>query len=270
MDIGLFRSIIDQLSPRLFYLTLYFQGEPFIHPGFFEMVKYAKSKRIYLSTSTNGHFLSSENAKAAIGSGLDRLIISLDGTDQQSYEAYRTGGSFETVINGIREITRLKKALNCSKPIIILQFLVLKSNQHLIGEIKKLGKESGVDKVELKTAQFYDYKNGNPLMTDIDKYSRYRKKKNPKKRNEFEIKNRFPRHCFRMWSSCVVTWNGTVVPCCFDKDAGNNLGNLTENPFNIIWTSDQYRSFRMKILKNRENIEICKNCSEGTGLSYYL
>lgn len=67
-----------------------------------------------------------------------------------------------------------------------------------------------------------------------------------------------------MWSSCVVTWDGIVVPCCFDKDAKHQLGDLKNQNFNELWKSFKYQNFRKSILKSRKEIDICKNCSEGT------
>ena len=97
LDVDLFRDVIDQLAPSLNYLTFYFQGEPFLHPQFLEMVKYASDKGIYTATSTNAHFLKDDHAKAAVLSSLDRLIISIDGTTQDTYESYRVGGSLDKV-----------------------------------------------------------------------------------------------------------------------------------------------------------------------------
>ncbi len=259
-----FKKIIDQLSPELFYLTFYFQGEPYLHPGFHEMVSYVKSKKIYVSTSTNGHFLTETNAISTIKSGIDRLIISLDGTDQESYSSYREGGSYEKVLQGISEIVKQKKSLKSDKPHIVIQFLVLKTNQHQIRKIKQLGVELGVNKVELKTAQFYEFEKGNPLMTDIDRYSRYKSCISGSDNTPlFKIKNRLPNRCFRMWSSSVITWDGWVVPCCYDKDAGYKMGNLNNQSFDEIWTGQKYDEFRKKILHSRKEIDICKNCAEG-------
>jgi len=263
MDLSLYQNLLDQLSPTLYYLNLYFQGEPYIHPQFTEMVRIAKSKKIHVSTSTNGHFLTPENARATIESGLDKLIISLDGTDAESYEQYRIGGNFNKVITGIKEIVEQKKAGGSKKPAIILQFLVLKSNQHQVKQILQLGKDLGVDKVELKTAQFYEFKEGNPLMPDDLRFSRYKKiKSNPEDYPRYEIRNRLSNHCFRMWSSCVVTWDGAVVPCCFDKDATNTMGNLKDQAFEKIWKNEAYREFRKRILSSRKSIDICMNCTE--------
>ncbi|MFM7429463.1 MAG: radical SAM protein, partial [Flammeovirgaceae bacterium] len=93
----LFESTINQLASRLSYLIFYFQGEPYLHPQFLDLVAYASRKRIYTATSTNAHYLNDRNAKATVKSGLDRLIISIDGTTQETYESYRIGGSLEKV-----------------------------------------------------------------------------------------------------------------------------------------------------------------------------
>lgn len=97
-----FRSVIEDLYKDLMYLIFYFQGEPYINPKFLDMVKYASSKGIYTITSTNGHFLNDENAKKTIESGLDRMIISVDGTTQETYENYRKEGKLETVLQGAK------------------------------------------------------------------------------------------------------------------------------------------------------------------------
>jgi len=257
---GAFRSLIDQMKNYSSYLTFYFQGEPYLNPDFLEMVSSASSCGLITSTSTNAHFLDNENAKKTVESGLDRLIISIDGTDQKTYESYRKEGDLEKVIEGTKNIIKWKKQLNTSSPQVVFQFLVVKPNEHQIEEVRKLGKELGVDKISLKSAQIYNFKNGSELIPDNVKYSRYKKNKD----GTWSIKNKLFNQCWRMWSSCVVTWDGDLVPCCFDKDAQHKMGNIFENPFKEIWTSDQLNSFRNSVLKGRDQIEICKNCSEGT------
>ena len=263
----LFRRIISQLNKSIFYLTFYFQGEPYLHPGFTRMIKIARSGNIFVSTSTNGHYLGTENARSTVDSGLNKLIVSLDGTDQESYSSYRAGGSFEKVTEGIREVIRQKKKAGSSKPCVILQFLVLKTNEHQVREIKALGKRLGVDAVEIKKAQFYDFENGNPLMPVNPEYSRYAATETVSGEKHYRIRNNMPNHCFRMWSSCVITWDGWVVPCCFDKDATYRMGNINVEPFEQIWRNEKYRDFRRKLLHKRKSIDICTNCTEGTGLS---
>jgi len=259
-----FKETMDELHKDLLYLIFYFQGEPYLHPKFLEMVRYASEKGIYTATSTNAHYLNDENSRKTILSGLDRLIISIDGTTQETYAAYRIGGNLEKVIEGTKNIIHWKKELKSKTPHIIFQFLVVKPNEHQIKEVKKLGKELGVNAVWLKTAQVYDYENGNPLIPSIDKYSRYKEVQSSTSEIRYEIKNELLNHCWKLWHSCVITWDGLVVPCCFDKDAKHQLGDLKKISFKELWQGEKYQSFRAAVLRSRKEIDICKNCTEGT------
>ena len=255
-----FSETIDQLYKDLLYLVFYFQGEPFLNPDFLDMVKYASGKKIYTATSTNAHYLTDVNAKRTIESGLDRLIISIDGTTQDVYEQYRVGGKLAKVIEGTKNILKWRKELKSKKPFVVFQFLVVRPNEHQIEDVKKLAKEIGVDDVWFKTAQVYDYENDpNNLIPGIDKSSRYQKNA-----DGYKFKGRLANHCWRLWHDPVITWDGLVAPCCFDKDAQRRLGNLKEKSFKEIWKNGEYKKFRKKILGGRKNIDICSNCSEGT------
>jgi radical SAM protein with 4Fe4S-binding SPASM domain len=255
-----FRQTIDELHRELLYLVFYFQGEPYLHPQFLEMVRYAADRRIYTATSTNAHYLTDENARRTIESGLDRLIISIDGTTQEVYEQYRVGGQLHKVLEGARNIVRWKKELKSKKPFVVFQFLVVKPNEHQIEDVKKLGREIGVDDVWFKTAQVYDFENDpNQLIPTREEYSRY--KRTPQG-NKF--KGKLHNQCWRLWHDPVITWDGLVAPCCFDKDAQYRMGSLRDKSFREIWQNPDYRQFRSKILIGRKEIDICANCSEGT------
>jgi radical SAM protein with 4Fe4S-binding SPASM domain len=254
-----FKDTIDQLHRELLYLVFYFQGEPFLNPDFLEMVKYASGKKIYTATSTNAHYLNDANARKTVESGLDRLIISVDGTTQETYKQYRVGGNLAKVLEGAANIVKWKKELKSRTPFIIFQFLVVRHNEHQIEEVQRLAKEIGVDAVWLKTAQVYDYENDpNSLIPSNTKYSRYKKEK-----GKYIFKGNNANHCWRLWHDPVITWDGTVVPCCFDKDAQHKLGSLQQMPFKELWQNAEYKSFRSKVLQSRKNIDICANCSEG-------
>lgn len=255
-----FKETIDQLYKELLYLVFYFQGEPYLNPDFLLMVQYASKKNIYTATSTNAHYLTDENSRKTIESGLDRLIISIDGATQEVYEQYRVGGQLQKVIEGAKNMVAWKKKLKSKTPFIIFQFLVVKPNEHQINEIKILGDEIGVDAVWYKTAQVYDFENDpNQLIPTNDKYSRYQKTI-----NGTAFKGKLTNHCWRLWHDPVITWDGFVAPCCFDKDAQHKLGNLQQKSFKEIWDNGDYTKFRTSILTGRKNIDICSNCSEGT------
>ncbi|MCS6834290.1 MAG: radical SAM protein, partial [Flammeovirgaceae bacterium] len=205
----LFKKTIDQLKDTLVYLTFYFQGEPYLHPKFLDMVAYASQQGIYTATSTNAHYLKDEMAKRTVLSGLNRLIISIDGTTQQTYAAYRIGGHLDKVIEGTKNILKWKKLLRSATPHVVFQFLVVRPNEHQIPDVYRLAKELGVDEVKLKTAQIYNYRQGSPLIPTQEKYARYAKNSD----GTYRLKNDLSNSCWKMWSSCVVTWDGSVVPC---------------------------------------------------------
>jgi radical SAM protein with 4Fe4S-binding SPASM domain len=167
----------------------------------------------------------------------------------------------EKVLAGAKNIVKWKKAFKSKTPFIIFQFLVVKPNEHQIEDVKKLGQEIGVDQVRFKTAQVYDFVHDpNQLIPSNNKYSRYKRNKN----GEMEFRGRLKNSCWRLQHAPVITWDGLVVPCCFDKDATHQLGNLQVQSFKDIWHNDNYKYFRAALKKGRGNIDICANCSEGT------
>lgn len=259
IPVRLFEKTVNQLSKHLISIILYFQGEPFLHKQLFEMIKFANKKRLYTYCSTNGHFLNDTNAKKIVECGLDELIISLDGTTQAVYEAYRQTGNLKTVLEGTKNVVAWREKQNSGKPYIKFQFLVLKTNEHQINDAKKLAKQSKLDKISFKSAQIYDYKNKDALIPENERYSRYKMQND----GSYKIKSRLKNRCWRMWSNPVVTVDGSVIPCCFDKDAKYTMGNLNEQSFKEIWKGNKYRAFRQQILTDRKKIDICRNCTEG-------
>ena len=110
MDISLFEKVISELRPYLYYINLCFQGEPMIHPGFFSFLDLTEN--IYSVVSTNGHFLSEDTSEKLAKSGLNKLVVSLDGLDQEVYSEYRRNGDLEKVIDGIRNVAAAV-TINC-------------------------------------------------------------------------------------------------------------------------------------------------------------
>ncbi len=260
LDLPLYQKVIDEIHEDLVWLILYFQGEPFLNKQFLEFVKYAAAKNIYTATSSNAHYFTDEMAKATVESGLDRLIISIDGTTQETYSKYRIGGKLEKVIEGTEKLLYWKKKLNRTTPHIIWQFIAFKHNEYQIPEIKKLAKDIGVDELGIKTAQIYDYQNSDNFIPDNNDLSRYKKMPD----GTYQIKNKLLNQCWRMWRGSVITWDGLVVPCCFDKDATHRFGDVSSLSFEDVWRGERYNGFRGAILKSRKEIDICTNCTEGT------
>ena len=257
MDFGNYKKIIDDVKKFVIYQMLYFQGEPFLHPDLFKMIKYSDDNNIYTNISSNGHFLTTENSVKIIKSGLKKIIISVDGTTQESYEKYRVGGKLNVVLKGVKNLVKAKKAFNSKYPKITIQFLVFSHNEDEISEIKALSKELSVDKLEIKSAQI-NHPDNYSLIPKTEKYARYKKTG-----SKYIIKSKLQNKCFRLWSTMVITWNGSVIPCCFDKHNIYKMGNIISSDTLKMWDSEEFNNFRNALLKNRKGIEICCNCSEG-------
>jgi len=253
----IYTSVLDQISDTASYLMLYLQGEPFINPNIFKMIELAYQSKIYTCISTNGHYLDKANAERIVLSGLDRLIISLDGTNNETYIQYRKGGSLQVVLSGIKILVEAKQRHTSSTPHIMLQFIVFKHNQHQISEFKQLAKSLGVDTVSIKTAQLYDVEEGNERMTDLTRFSRYKKQ-----HGKYVLKKKLRNRCKRLWSIGVITSDGIMAPCCYDKNADYQVGDLKQSNLKDIWEGSDFMQFRAKVLTNRRDIDICRNCNE--------
>lgn len=257
MDMETHKKILDELAPTLMHVILYFQGEPLINKNFSDLVSYAHSKKLLTSTSTNAQLINDERAKELVESGLDRLIISIDGTTQETYEAYRVGGKLSKAISAVEYLVKWKKELKMASPLIEIQFIVMKTNEHQLADMKKLAKRLHVDKLTFKTAQLYDFENGNPFLTSIKKYARYELRADGKYHIKSPLKNR----CKRLWNGAVVNSKGDILPCCFDKDSTFSFGNATDKSFETMWHNDKANRFRKKILEDRKQFEMCRNCT---------
>jgi radical SAM protein with 4Fe4S-binding SPASM domain len=254
MDIKLFEKITNELKPFLYNINLYFQGEPMLHPRFFDFLEI--SKGIKMTVSTNGHFLSKENAEKLTRSGLYKIIVSLDGMDRVTYSIYRQGGEFEKVISGIHYLSKAIKDTKSSLKLEI-QFLLNRYNESQIPSVRRFSK--GVNAVlRLKSMQVINNEHIDYWMPENEKFRRYKKKN-----GNYFIKNDLNNNCLRLWLNPVVTSDGKVVPCCFDKNADHVMGDLNESTFREIWQGEKYKRFRNILLNDRKSIEICRNCTSG-------
>lgn len=253
-----YKNWIDQIKNTGFYVQLFFQGEPFVHKDLFKMINYAQEKNVYVSISTNGLLLTNKNIDDLFKNPPDKLIFSIDGFDEESYQSYRVGGTFKNAYESLELLLSRKRKLNKKIPFVELQFIVMKQNEHQIEKVKEISNKLGVDKVVFKSMQVSSYNNALHFLPGIEKYRRYKLKD-----GKLKIKNKLQNHCFALWRTSVITWDGRVVPCCFDKDADFELGKLNGTSFSEIWKNEKYTNFRSKLLSDRKSVDMCTNCTEG-------
>lgn len=253
-----FKKVIDEVGDYIIHLRLWNWGEPLLNKEVFKMISYAKRKKIFVNLSTNSNFLDEEVAKKLIHSGLDEVIISMDGASEETYKTYRKGGDFKKLLKSIHFLVEEKKRLKRNFPYIKLQFIIMKHNEHEISKIKELSQKIGVDELVFKTVGIMDYFSKEDIKKYLPankKYSRYNLEEN-KVVSKVGVRN----WCDFLWSEMVINWDGTIVPCCFDMNNSFVFGNAFSDNTKKIWNNQKYINFRKTILTNKKNLPLCKNC----------
>jgi radical SAM protein with 4Fe4S-binding SPASM domain len=194
---------------------------------------------------------------------LKKLIVSLDGMDQDTYSEYRKNGDFNKVSMGIRNIAGAIRT-NHSPLRLEIQFLVNRFNEHQIPQARRFAAETRAS-LKLKSMQVIDMKNPVKWMPAGRKFRRY-----AEDNGEFRINSTLPNRCMRLWFNPVITWDGKVIPCCFDKDAEFFMGDLNMDSLRTIWNGQPYKEFRKQVLTGRGEIGICRNCTSGINLGIRL
>ncbi|MBD3226173.1 MAG: radical SAM protein [Caldithrix sp.] len=261
LDLKHFKSIVDDIGDYVFQIQFWNQGEPFINKNFLEFVQYAKEKGIMTQTSTNGHYIrTDEMAETVVKSGLDQIIFSMDGTNSETYAKYRVGGNFDLVIETLGRLTKARTRLGKKTPLIELQFIVFKHNQDEIDRLIEIARENKVNRIAFKTAQVYSEEQAKEYLPEDAQFLRY----------EFDgqsisMRGEIENWCKRLWLNTTVNWDGSISPCCFDKDADYAMAHLFDQKksFKEIWKNGDYMQFRKQVLSNRKGIEMCGNCTEG-------
>ncbi len=259
MTTTLFTKILDDAGPGLMWVNLFFQGEPMINPHVSEMITQATKRNIYTCISTNGHFLSEKHCHQLIDAGVSQLIVSLDGITPETYSHYRRGGDFLKVQEGVKRIVEIRNQSGKNLPYIIVQFVVFKHNEHEIDRLANWCKSAGVDRLNLKSAQINNFGIQTVAPSSIAQFSRYSTLPN----GSLKMKNKSYNHCSKQWGSLVISCDGQLAPCCYDKDLKYSPGNINQESLKSLWYSKQLIDFRKMILTSRKNTDICQNCPEG-------
>ena len=255
MPLDVWHRVLEQIRETAHTIQFYFQGEPLLNPALPQMIREAHDAGLYTIVSTNAQALTPELAEALVAAGLNRIIVSMDGLTEASYNAYRVGGSLEKTKAAIRYLREAKNQLAISnyQLSIEIQCLRLKTNEHEWREFKRVYKSLGADRLVFKTAQLYDYQQGHPLMPSDERYSRY-----TKGADGLYHRKRLHRGCLRVWSGVVITTNGDVLPCCYDKAHAFACGNIMTAPLAELFTNDRAKAFRKAAMQ--ETPQICQEC----------
>ena len=242
MDFNLFTKVVDQIKDSCMWLTLYSWGEPFLNQRIHEYIEYAHDKKIATIISSNlNKPLTPEMAEQVIRSGLDVMIVSLDGVTQDVYEVYRVTGHLDRVLANLHLLDEKKRELGSITPYIEWQFIVMRQNEHQLEEAKALSTELGVDSLVFKKV---DFPHGENDQAEAERWL-------PREHPEYLRNDPFDKPysedgqvCWRLWRSAVVNWDGGFAPCCYLTDKTQDFGDLNESSVNEVWNNAKYTTAR--------------------------
>lgn len=260
MKLENFRKMIDDNVSFFKRINMIFAGEPLVNKDVFKMIKYAEEKNIEVLLSTNTTLFNDSNMEELFNSGLSYLIVCLDGATKKTHEQYRQGSDFEEIKENIKKICEIREKRKFKKPYIVLQFLVMKQNEHEIGKIIKIAQELGVDKIDLKSLSLGSFVNidrkielAKENLPENDKYSRF-----TFKNNILEQKSK-PKICSWMRQT-VILWNGDISMCCYDFDGELIVGNIfKDGGFKKMLKSKKYKKYRKMAIQRKH--KLCRSCN---------
>ena len=260
MSKQVWQRTLSEVAKSAWVMQFYFQGEPLLNKDLPQMIKAAHEAGLYTIVSTNAQAMTEHLAEQLVTAGLDRIIVSMDGLSDETYNAYRIGGSLEKTKQALRFLRKAKNELSSSRhhvitssPIIELQVLRLKTNEHEWKAFRRQYKTLGADRLVFKTAQLYDYAQGHPLMPSDKRYSRY-----VLGNDGLYHRRNLGKGCLRVWSGAVITTTGEVLPCCYDKTHAHAYGNIMESSLKDLFGNKKATAFRKAAWK--EQPQICKEC----------
>ncbi len=261
MSFEQFKWIIDQF-PRLKWIGLTGIGESFLNPDFMKMVKYVKSKGVYIELFDTFFFLDEQKIRRLVELGLDRLILSMDGATKETYEKLRVNSNFDKVIANIRNFVRIKREMNSVFPQLDVYFIVNKENVNEVPQYIDLAHEIGIDGIIRFTALLHSFKEIKDMAIDIpDKIVEEATKRARKYGMSIAWNKNVPPMRERRKISDCTDWimpfifvTGHVISCCATNEANSrelqkkhSFGNIFETPFKEIWDSQKYREFRKAV-----------------------
>jgi radical SAM protein with 4Fe4S-binding SPASM domain len=247
MSFDTFKQIIDECGSYIWEIDLFNWGEPLLNKEIFKMINYARKMKIDVTISTNLNHFNEDICSNLIESGLNRLIISLDGASQDTVEKYQKGCNFDSVVNNIKKIVHMKEILGSRKPFIVWRFLINRYNENEIERAKKLSEELNIDELEIgafrcdmgkeillnNEAQYENVKSWLPVNEELSMYDYKRKKRKG-------IKD----YCRKLWFESVINPNGSVSPCCTLWYEKFDFGNIKDSSFKEIWNGEKYQKAR--------------------------
>jgi radical SAM protein with 4Fe4S-binding SPASM domain len=280
MSLKAFQQLVDDL-PQLEEIDIQGVGEPLINPAALEMIRWAGSRKIRVTFTTNGTLISKKAAEVLVSSTVRQLTVSVDGATPDTYAFLRRGSSLQRVVNNIQRLVALRNLSGSSTPRIRLAMVLTSHNILELPGLIELASRCGADVVTCSALKpvVPGLENWLPdegvVKRSIDEAANLAVISGVSFECEVimpgvEITEKKPTQslCIWPWLSAMVTVDGYITPCCYVTDpAVFNLGNLRDQSFSSIWAGPTYREFRRQLREGRTSSLPCRSCFDYVGLS---
>lgn len=265
LPLRMFESLMEEVGDHVLIAVLWMWGEPLINTHLPEMIALAHQKKVATLTSTNGQLIQTEEeAERLVSSGLDNLVIALDGATQETYARYRIGGDIQKVFRCIDLVCRAKRSLGITTPWVTVRTVVNRQNEPELNEIEKIARRYGADMVARKTMGVCNLSGPDALKDLLPSNPLYIRPEI--KDGRVQEKSVDDLHCVRPWTRMTVNSGGVVLPCEFDFDEVEAFGRGGDgHSFLEAWRGEKASDFRRRFGARKSQYSFCANCAYKDG-----
>ena len=240
-----FKKFIDTY-PEFKNIEITSKGEIFLNPELKDILRYAYEKKVNITAliGVNLNSITEEMIEWIVQYRIKGMTVSIDGASSQTYQLYRKGGDFDTVIANIKKINTCKKKLGAKYPILYWQFIIFGHNEFELPVAKSLAEELG-----MKFEAIFNYKE--EYLSVVNK-ELVRKQVGAATTAEFEENTGliYLPLCFQYWISPQINWDGRLLGCCCNMYG--DFGNVFKDGLARCIKSQRYTYARKMLLFKKE------------------
>jgi len=232
-----------------------------LHPNVFDMIRYATNEGIFVRMSSTLDQVTHPQLEQLIESGIDALIVAMDGSNSATHGKFRAGGDLPQVIKAVETLVAIKQKQGGAGPQITILTLINRHNEHQINEVRKIARNLRVDAFTVGhiAVNANDDRQAElwlPQQSPIIAYGEIRKNQGS---------------CSDLWESLVINCDGAVSPCCWQYHEKSDIGNCFTTPIEKIWNSPEMVAARRLVLSRDVTEEFQKiACRKCRGAPNYL
>jgi MoaA/NifB/PqqE/SkfB family radical SAM enzyme len=260
-----FKHYFEPHRPYLFETYLHNWGESLINKEVFRMIDHAQRSNVGTNLSSNLVIATSEDLDNLIDSGLEYLVVSLDGATSDTYLKYRIRGDFDRVVENMSELIRRRNARGKKTPVVEWQYIVMKTNEHEIAQAEAMAKKIGVDLIRfIPVGMPFEFRERKEVADQWYPQSVKGRVDSDHTEQQYGQANK-PAPCFYLYRSMVVNPDGGVSPCCVVYRKNRDFAQLDQGPIDVkaIYNNDKFVSarslFSPEVVENRRPT-VCDTC----------